>query len=275
MYHNPIDALLHRIKRRIHLQSSGLFTSGQKGEGFDFAEIMPYLEGTDAKKIFWKSFAKGVREPQIKTYYEEREINIAVAALLGGTLRFGRPVEKLQKLIEIVTILGFATHQSANLFQGYCYSQKRSFVTASEKERVAIEHFIRRVADIDPLYSALVMQKVCEDLEKKIRKKSLLFLVGDFLEEVDLKRLAVRHEIVVLIVRDRFEANPTALGDTVLVDPESGEEAELFFDGRIARAYAKRYREHDERLLHHLRRLGIRYQYLYTDEDPFWKLLRL
>ncbi len=275
MPRNPIDALLYRLRRRIHLQSAGMFGTFKKGEGFDFAEIAPYAEGTDAKRIFWKSFAKGTREPQVKSYYEELRINIVVAVLLGGSLRFGKPVQKREKLIEILAILGLATHHSGNLFQGYCYSDEGSFGIPSQKREVGIEHFIRRVADIDPLYHRASIQKGCEELFVKIRKKSLLFLLGDFLEMVDLKKLSARHEVVVLIVRDRFEADPAALGDVVLADPESGEEAELFFDDETARAYAKRYREHDAALLRHLRKLGIRYRYLYTDEDPFWKLLRL
>jgi len=274
MHPNALSALLQKIRRKIFLKSSGLLSSHSKGEGFDFAEISSYAPGMDARKIYWNSLAKG-GELQIKSYYEEREINVVVALLLTGSLRFGQPIEKYDKLIEVAAMLGYSIIQGNNLFQGFCWSKKQAWVVPPSKSNQSVENFVQKCASIDPLYTYLDTQKAMDLLFQKIRKKSLLFIVSDFLEEIDLSKLAKKHEIIVLIIRDPFENNPTALGESILRDPESGEEIEIVFDQKAALAYQKCYTVHNQKLLHHLRILGIKHMFLYTNKETFLELSHL
>ncbi len=274
MSDNFVLKLLYRIKRRIFLKSSGHILSSHKGEGFDFAELIPYSEGMDARRIYWNSLAKG-GEIQRKTFYEDKEIHVCVGVILGGSLLFGMDVKKYEKLLEVVSVLGYSTIHSKNQFQGIFWSEKEYFGTPSSKNVYSVEHFVKKISKKDLLYQKIDSDKCVKTLDKLLLKKSLLFLAGDFLQMYDLKKLSVKHEIIVVIIRDRFEEEATYLGEKLFVDPESGEELEIFFDKKTAQAYTKRYKDHDKKLEKSLTKLGIRFVKIYTDEDPFLKLGKL
>ncbi len=274
MRHDFVLQLLYRIRRKIFLKSSGMLSSFSKGDGFDFAELLPYTEGMDTRRIYWNSLAKG-GELQLKSFYEEKEINVCVGVITGGTLLFGAPVQKFEKLLEIVTILGYSIVQSKNLFQGFLWNEHESFVEMPSKKVHGVESFIKSIAKIDPLYHSINPTEVTDMLHTKVRKKSLLFLVGDFLEMYDLKKLAKKHEIIIIRVRDRFEKQSIPMGEGVFIDPETGEEIEILFDEATAKAYTQRYRDHDRAFEHYITKMGIRYMTIYTDEDALLKLARL
>ena len=66
-------------------------------------------------------------------------------------------------------------------------------------------------------------QTITNDLFKVVRKKSIIFLIGDFfsINNLDLRVLAKKHEVVAIIVRDKFEENPKVLGNVNLIDPQN------------------------------------------------------
>jgi len=266
MHNNIVTRVLARVKKELSFSANGQMLSKIKGEGFDFAELMPYVEGMDARKIYWNSLAKG-GELQLKSFYEERRVNVVVAVLLSGSQRFGEPVEKYEKILETAAFTALSAVRSGNPFQGMGFSKKGDLFMPPSKSVAAADKFVSSLAAIDPLYTTIDPTRAVETLFQVVRQKSLIFLISDFLEVYDLKRLARKHEVVALIVRDRFEHDPYALGDAVLQDPETGLETELWFDPKSAQAYASAYKKHDERLLNHFRSCGVSWDYIYTNSS--------
>ena len=95
------------------------------------------------------------------------------------------------------------------------------------------------------------------------------------LKSLDLKLLSKKHEIVAIIVRDKFEEKPFELGNVSLIDPASNKT----FDGNINKSTIKKYeksiKENDHYLYEHFQKCAVRFTKIYTDEDPLPKLLRL
>jgi len=118
---------------------------------------------------------------------------------------------------------------------------------------------------------------ISNELFRHIRKKSIIFLIGDFfdIKNLDLRLLSKKHEIIAIIVRDKFEEKPFELGNVNLIDPSTNS----VFDGNInsgtIKKYIKRVKENDHKLFEHLQTCGIRFTKIYTDEEPLPKLLRL
>lgn len=265
MRHDLIEKMLRRVRKELDYIHSGMMVTRRKGEGIDFAELVPYLPGMNARNIYWNSLAKGGLL-QSKAFFEEREVEVCIALFLEGSLRFGEPVEKFDKLLECAAWIAYSAQRSGNLCSGHTFWKDSSLTMPPSKNPASVERFIMRSGDIDPLYTALDMAKALKELEKFLRRRSLLFVAGDFLQIPDLSRLASRHAVVAVIIRDRYEASPEALGESLLIDPVSGEEAELLFDTETAAAYGRKYREHDAKLHALLRRNRIPFIYLYTDE---------
>ncbi len=265
MQHEMIERMLLRIRKELDYTHSGTMLSKVKGEGFDFAELVPYLPGMNAKNIYWNSLAK--RESlQSKAFYEEREIDICLALMLDGSLRFGKPVEKFEKLLECAAWLGYMTIESGNRCSALTFEKHEAIVMPPTKNRASLEHFIYRSGAIDPLFSSVDLSYAIQRLQRHLRKRSLLFIVGDFLEIPDLSLLAKRHALFAVVVRDRFEARPEALGECVVTDPVTGEEMELLLDAKTAQAYGQKYRAHNAKMEAYFRHHQISFRYLYTDE---------
>jgi len=103
----------------------------------------------------------------------------------------------------------------------------------------------------------------------------LLFIISDFVGDVDLALLSKKHDVVALVVRDKFEENPEALGQMRLMDMEN----DRSFEGMVGKAELKRYKkalmQNDEKLYAHFKRSAVRYTKIYTDEEPYLKLAKL
>lgn len=140
------------------------------------------------------------------------------------------------------------------------------------KREAAVTHMVKAIHNHSFVGSTLELESVGHQLASKIKARSLVILVGDFLGVIDLSVLSRRHEIFVIIVRDRFEESPYELGDVSISDPESRESVELYFGKHAKEGYHKRYQENDAKLFAHLKSLGIRYVKICTDEDAWMKL---
>ena len=69
---------------------------------------------------------------------------------------------------------------------------------------------IEKIDNYNPIGKNVNYENITNTLHKQIPKKSLLFLIGDFFncENLNLKLLSKKHEVIVIIVRDKFEESP-------------------------------------------------------------------
>ena len=220
--------------------------------------------GEDARKIDWKSTAK-TGEPHVKIFFEEREVNVVLCAMMSGSLLFR---DKKACLLEVCSLLGFGALKMSNKLTPVMISDDETLFLQPSKKLQSIEHFIYKLDAVE-LYKKNVD---LQNLNLKIKQRSFVILVGDFLGDIDVSLLASRHELFVVIVRERFEENPDILGDGEFTDPDSGESSEFYFGKSARDAYAKKYRENDQKLYKHLGALGVSYVKIVTDEDAFVKL---
>jgi len=268
-----LKKILIKTKRQIFSEIAGNNASLFEGEGFEFAELREYLYGDDIRKIDWKTTAK-LGKPFVKVYREERELNVAISTMLGGSTYFGTCCQKSEYIAQLVAMLGFSAVKNSDLFSHLIYADTLYHHSKPSKKLFAVNKEIERVLAFDPLGKKSDFDGWTTTTFQRIRKKSLLFLISDFVGTVDLRLLAKKHDLFVIIVRDRFEENPEELGYLRLVDTEGGGS----YEGEIGQPTLPHYRAtlkaNDHALFRQFRQHGIRYAKLYTDEDPAAQLLR-
>jgi len=118
-------------------------------------------------------------------------------------------------------------------------------------------------------FSAMVQM-----LHKRLRGKALLFIVSDFVGDIDLTLLAKRHDIVAVMVRDRFEESPESLGYLRLIDMETKASFEGDISQETLKGYTNALRENDAKFTKQCKKLGIRLIKIYTDEKSSVKLMK-
>ncbi len=265
-----------KAKEQSYNLLSGNHLSKIYGEGYDFGELREYQIGDDIRKINWTISAK-MQRPFIKELHANRELSVVVTALISPSLYFGlkdtKMVREKQDLItEISLLLGYSTIYNQDLFTGIYYFNNKSYLTPPTKQIYNIEEFAKKIYNLNILNSTLNYD-ISTDLFSKIINRSLIFIIGDFLEDIDLSILSKRHEVVVIIVRHKYEVNPKALGEIILKNPSTEEEESRFFGKGIIQKYIKEVKKSDDKLYNHLNQFSIKYININTNDNILDKLV--
>jgi len=265
--------ILLKTKKQVFGDMLGNNASLFHGEGFEFAELREYIYGDDIRKIDWKTTAK-LGKPFVKVYREERELNVAVSTMLRGSTYFGTCCQKSEYMAQLVAMLGFSAVKNSDLFSHLIYADRLYHHSKPSKKMHAVSTETEKVLAFNPLGLSSDFTGWTTTTFQRVRKKSLLFLISDFVGDVDLRLLAKKHDVFAIIVRDRFEEKPQDLGYLRLVDTEG----KGSYEGEIGQGTLAHYRAalkaNDHALFHQFRQNGIRYVKLFTDEDPAMHLLK-
>jgi len=271
---SKLQKILVRARRQVFSEMVGNNPSIFVGEGYDFIELREYMVGDDIRHIDWNITAK-MQKPFIKIFREERELNVVLVSVLNGSVHFGSKKFKQETIAEISALLSFSTLKNGDLLSSYIFTDEMISNSKPSKKLHQIQKSVDEILSFDALNKKVDFKVIADTLYKRLKRKSLILVVGDYFEIPDFKLLAKKHEVVSIIVRDRLEENPPAMGFSSLVDPESGAVLEGDFNKSSVKAYAKKVQAHDHKLYETLRKDQVRFTKIYTDSYPSVELRRL
>jgi len=265
--------IILKTKKQVYGDMLGNNASLFQGEGFEFAELREYVYGDDVRKIDWKTTAK-LGKPFVKIYKEERELNVVVVSVLGGSVYFGTVKQKSDVIAEAVATLGFSAVKNADLFSHMLFADKLYDLSKPSKKLFSVHRAVEGIVDFKPLGKEANFKALVETLNNRLKKKALLFIISDFVGDIDLKLLSKKHDVFAVIVRDRFEENPSELGYLRLIDMESKQSFEGNIDNAALKSYKKALHDNDEKLYKQFKKQGIRFTKIFTHEDAALKLMK-
>ncbi len=271
---NPIvKKIVLKTKKQVYGDMLGNNASLFQGEGFEFAELREYVYGDDIRKIDWKTTAK-LGKPFVKIYKEERELNVVVVSVLGGSVYFGTVKQKSDIMAEVAATLGFSAIKNTDLFTHIIFADRLYDVSKPSKKLFAVHQAVEKIVAFEPLGKEADFAALTQTLHQRLKKKSLLFIVSDFVGEIDLKLLSKKHDVFAVIVRDKFEENPSQLGYLRLIDMQSKQSFEGDIDSGVLQNYKKALHDNDEKLYKQFKKQGIRFAKIYTHQEPALKLMK-
>ncbi len=271
---SKLQRILVRARRQVFSEMVGNNPSIFQGEGYDFIELREYMPGDDIRHIDWNITAK-MQKPYIKIFREERELNVVVASVLNGSVHFGSKKFKQDVIAEINALLGFSTLKNGDLLSSYIFTDTMISHLKPSKKIHQVQKSVSEILDFYALNQKVDFKVLADTLYKRLKRKSLIIVVGDFFEIPDFKLLAKKHEVVAVIVRDLLEEKPLVMGFSSLVDPESGAVLEGDFNASSVEAYAKKVTMHDHKLYDTFRKQQIRFTKIYTHSVAAVELRRL
>lgn len=269
-----VKKIILKTKKQVFGDMLGNNTSLFQGEGFEFTELREYIHGDDIRKIDWKTTAK-LGKPYIRIYQEERELSIVTAVMMGGSTYFGTVRQKSEVMSELVASIGFSAMKNGDLFSNIIFADRLYEMSRPSKKFFSIEDIVTKMESFELLNKKSEHKLFVETLFKRLKRKSFLFVISDFVGDIDLTLLSKKHDVVAIIVRDRFEENPKELGYIRIRDMEGTQTFEGNMGSKELDTYTKALTQNDEKLYAHFKRNGIRFTKIYTDEEPFLKLVRL
>jgi len=171
---------------------------------------------------------------------------------LTPTLKFGKKFELLQNIVS------FYLHQiiqSSNILYPLLPHNGAIKPLPPTRNKSILHLYPKELSK-----SSLDQNLEIKELEKVLPNRSLLILIGDFLDPIDLKSLAKRHEIYLVLIRDYFEEHPKILGEREFIDLQSHKTAQFFFGKKELEQWKQGYLESEQRLKKHLNSLHIKYE---------------
>ena len=271
-----LKKILIKTKKQVFTEIIGNNITSQKGEGYDFAELKEYEYGEDVKNIDWVISAK-MQKPYVKVFHAQKELNIKLVSILNGSTYFGTKKFKQELITEIASALAFICVKQGDPFSSYIANEELIQCTKKSKKSFNVNFMSEQLFNYNVLGKDVNYKYIINELYKTIHHKSIIFLIGDFfnIQNIDLKLLSKKHEVMVIIVRDKFEENPVALGNVNLNDPSSNISFEGLLNKDTISNYTKTIKESDHHLYTQLQASAIKFIKIYTHEDPVKKIMGL
>ncbi|MDD3774977.1 MAG: DUF58 domain-containing protein [Sulfurovaceae bacterium] len=270
--HLNTKTLLLKTKKQVYSQRLGNHITKFYGEGFEFGELREYMYGDDVRKIDWKTTAK-MGKPFVKIYQEERELNVAVATMMGGSSYFGTILQKSEVMREAVALIGMSALSQNDRFSHFLFADKLVKWNKPSKQIFSLFDVLEEMGRFEVLGRKSNYQEMTQTLWTHLNKKALLYIISDGIGEFDLGKLSKKHDVVLIIIRDQFEENPQELGLIQLIDMESGQGFFGNVDDNATSNYRKSLAKNDAKLVDNCKKYGIRMLKVYTHEDVYLKLL--
>ncbi len=206
---------------------SGEYHSAFKGRGMAFSEVRNYIPGDEIRTIDWNVTAR-FNEPFVKVFEEERELTVMLLIDISGSKSFGTDhVSKREFIAEIGAVLAFSATQNNDKIGAILFSDKIELYIPPKKGRKHILRIIRELIEFKPSSTKTNISEVLQNFNNLIKKKSIAFLISDFINkdyEDALKITSKKHDLIALRVVDQRERILTDVGLSLFKDSESGKE---------------------------------------------------
>jgi uncharacterized protein (DUF58 family) len=265
-------------KRVINDVMSGGYRSHFKGQGMQFSEHRVYVAGDDVRHIDWKASAR-TKEPLVKKYEEERELNVFFVVDFSGSGLFGsKKTTKTEASAEIAALLATVAERSGDKTGMLLFAGEVEKRIAPKRGRSHLLRLVRDILAVEPKTKGTNLRGALETAARIMKHQGIVFVISDFLAEdyeTALKRLARKNEVVAVRVRDRHEWEIPNIGAIAVVDPETGEEGVVDPRSFRFRNWFEKYKkEVDARFKTACRNAGVEELAIETREDHVQAVIR-
>lgn len=202
----------------------GEYHSAFKGRGMTFSEVRNYQFGDDVRTIDWNVTAR-YNEPFVKVFEEERELTLMLLVDISGSELFGTENASKKNIItEISATLAFSALQNNDKVGLILFSDTIELYIPPSKGKTHILRIIRELIEFKPSSKKTNISKALEFLIGVIKKKSITFILSDFIDdnyEKTLKIAANKHDVTGIRVYDKMEEKIPNLGIVPMFDQET------------------------------------------------------
>ena len=270
-------AVTRKLDGLLHGDHQGLVPGG----GTEPADGRVYAPGDDVRRMDWNLTAR-TSIPHIRTTIADRELETWLVVDTSASLDFGTVAcEKRDLALAAAAAFTFLTARGGNRVAASLFGPE-AVVVPPRSGRVAALALLHRIEQRGRAASGTASTTLAEALRRvrhTARRRGLVVLITDLIDqsnwERELRALALRHEVVVVEVRDPRESSLPSVGLLMLVDPETGQRLEVQTSNpkvraRFAELAATKQAEHARSV----RATGAAHLVLSTDRDWLFDIVR-
>ena len=228
-------SLFRRVQRiEIHTRKlvdqlmGGDYRSVFRGQGMEFSDYRPYVEGDDPRLIDWNVTARATT-PFVKILEEERELQVMLLVDVSGSLNFGSiNLTKAERVAETAAVIALSAAKSNDRVGLLTFGDRVYNYVPPDKGRAHSLSIIQKVLEASDHQEKADIENALAFLGRVLKKRALIFLVSDFRfssgGEKKLRVFSSRHDMVGIHVFDPREVRMPDVGRIRFRDPETGNE---------------------------------------------------
>ena len=279
------ERLLHRLDwqlvRRLDGILHGDYRSLFMGAGLDFAELREYQPPDDIRHIDWNVTAR-MDMPYVRQYTEDREVTAWFLLDLSPSMSFGAQERRKESVVvDLVGVLARLLTRNGNRVGAILYDNNDEFAIPPRGGRRQVLRLINDIhrQESSPGGAMTDLAKLLESAYNSIKRRSLIFLVSDFIclpgWDRAMDQLNRKHELVAVRLWDPREADLPDVGVVLVEDSETGVQLSVDTSDRgFRRRFREAARRREAELARTFKRAGVEELSLSTEEDLVLAVLR-
>ena len=213
-----------KTKRLSNNIFGGEYHSTFKGRGMTFSEVRGYEFGDDVRSIDWNVTAR-YNAPFVKVFEEERELTLMLMVDISGSKFFGTNNDLKKNIAtEISATLAFSAIQNNDKVGLILFTDNVELYIPPAKGRTHILRIIRELIEFKPKSKRTDISTALEFFSNVTSKKSIAFLLSDFISKDYQKALSIaskKHDLTGIRIYDKFEEEMPNLGLIPMIDQET------------------------------------------------------
>ena len=215
-----------RTKGLVNDLFGGEYHSIFKGRGMTFSEVREYVAGDDIRMIDWNVTARN-DAPFVKIFEEERELTVYLLVDVSQSGNFGTINQfKSELAAELAAVLGFSAIKNQDKVGLILFSDEVEKYISPKKNKSHVLRVIREVLFNKPASSGTSIQAGIDFLMNVAKRKSVVFLISDFIDQGYWKSLKLannKHDMIGIRISDPAELLVPDIGLIKVQDPETNE----------------------------------------------------
>jgi uncharacterized protein (DUF58 family) len=279
------SAVLKRLELKVSRKLDGLLQGDYRGLlpglGSEPGETRAYQPGDDVRRIDWNVTAR-LQSTHVRETIADRELETWVCVDQSASLDFGTAdMEKRDLAVAAVAAVGLLTAKIGNRFGAVIVRDDGVSQLPARQGRdhlMAVLHRLHAAPRAEAGGTADLAAGI-RRLSIPSHRRGMAVVVSDLLApdgwQQELRRVATRHDLLVVEVIDPRELELPDVGTLSLVDPETGRLREVQTrSAKLRSRYAEAAREQRDEHARAIREAGGDHLVLRTDSDWLFDLVR-
>jgi uncharacterized protein (DUF58 family) len=250
---------------------AGEYHSAFKGRGMEFSEVREYTPGDDIRFIDWNVSSR-MGKLFVKQFVEERELTVILAIDLSASLNFfSKTKSKKEIAAEISALVAFTANLNNDKVGLLIFTDRVERFIPPKKGKTHLLRIIREVLQFEPKGKGTSIDTGLVYLNKVIKKKAILFLLSDFIDQgfaQSLKIASRKHDLIAIKIMDSREISLPESGVFILKDAETGEEFFTdFSSSETRRNFLKDHMKNESQILGLFKKSNVDFICLDSEEE--------
>ncbi len=240
---------------------AGEYHSAFKGRGMEFAEVREYQVGDDIRFIDWNVSSR-MGKLFVKQFTEERELSLILAIDLSASLNFFSGVKSKKEIAaEISAIIAFTAMLNKDKVGLLIFTNEIELYVPPKKGKTHLLRLIREILSFTPRGRGTSLEKGLSYLNTILKKKSIVFLISDYIDSNFYKPLKIaskKHDLISINISDIREEKIPDRGLFLLRDFETEEDFYIDFSSHSDRKdFTDMFLRNDSQLKENLKKYKV------------------